>query len=90
MASVELPHRRHVYHSLAKFTGNKKGRQDYSFDLHAAKPSPIAEAALAHMARLYQLEAEAKEATPEERLALRSQSPKNWHTMPTWSYVGWQ
>ena len=54
------------------------------FDLHAANPSPIAEAALAHMARLYQLEAEAKEATPEERLALRSQSREQLAEFHVW------
>lgn len=44
------------------------------FDLQKDSPSPIGEAALVRIARLYQLEAEAKETTPEERLALRQQS----------------
>ena len=54
------------------------------FDLQKDSPSPIGEAALVRIARLYQLEAEAKETTPEERLALRQQSRKQLAEFHNW------
>ena len=44
------------------------------FDLFAANQSPIAEAALAGIAALYALEAQAQDAIPEARQALRQQA----------------
>ncbi len=54
------------------------------FDLHKDNPSPIAEAALVRIARLYQLEAEAKDATQDTRQALRQQAREQLAEFNTW------
>ena len=54
------------------------------FDLFAANQSPIAETALAHIAALYALEAEAKESNPETRLELRQQSREKLTKFHDW------
>ena len=54
------------------------------FDLQKDNPSPIAQAALLHIAKLYQLESETKDATEEERQALRQQSRKQLAEFHDW------
>ena len=54
------------------------------FDLHAANQSPIAETALRHIAALYALESEAKDATPETRQEHRQLAQQKLAELHDW------
>ncbi len=54
------------------------------FELHAANQSPIAHTALAHIAALYAIEAQAKHTNAEQRLVLRQQSQQQLTTLHEW------
>lgn len=44
------------------------------FDLHAAAQSPVAAQALQHIGGLYEIERQAKDLSPADRLAIRQQA----------------
>ena len=54
------------------------------FDLHAANQSPLATTALQYIARLYALESEAKDASPDTRQTLRQQARQHLVEFHDW------